>query len=178
MDVLHPKRVRGGLVAALLAGSTAWAEAPIKPWTGTKLAPFELKELTGRTVGLSSKAGRVVLVNFWATWCEPCRDEMPSLERLKARLAGQPFDVLLVNYGESAARASDFASKLGLKSPVLLDPGKRTAESWNVKGLPMTFLVDTKGRVRYWAFGERDWSAGEGLRQVEVLIAEGSRAGR
>jgi thiol-disulfide isomerase/thioredoxin len=117
----------------------------------------------------------VQLVNFWATWCEPCRDEMPALERLREKFRDQPFDVVTVNFGESQATASRFVAKLHLTLPVLLDPEKRIAEKWSVKGLPMTFLVDGEGRVRYFTFGERDWSQGESLALIERLMKEAGR---
>jgi thiol-disulfide isomerase/thioredoxin len=122
--------------------------------------------------------GRVVLVNFWATWCEPCRDEMPAIVRLQQKLKGKPFDVLAVNYGESKERVAEFLQRERFSLPVLLDPDKQAAETWNAKGLPMTFLVDADGRVRYWVFGEKDWSAGEALALVEKLVAEVPRARR
>lgn len=122
--------------------------------------------------------GRVVLVNFWATWCEPCRDEMPAIARLREHLKGQPFEVLTVNFGESGAKVRAFLDREKLDVPVLLDPDKDAAGRWNAKGLPMTFLVDARGRVRYWVFGERDWSEGEALRHVERLVAEADVARR
>ena len=120
----------------------------------------------------------MVLVNFWATWCEPCRDEMPAIARLREQLKGQPFEVLTVNYGESNAKVAAFLRREKLDVPVLLDPDKAAAERWNAKGLPMTFLVDARGRVRYWVFGERDWSEGEALQHVEKLMAEAGVARR
>jgi thiol-disulfide isomerase/thioredoxin len=119
----------------------------------------------------------VVLVNFWATWCEPCIAEMPSIERLRAKLGGQPFDVIAVNYGESRERITEFLQRQHVSLPVLLDPGQEAANAWNAKGLPMTFLVDADGRVRYWVFGEMDWDRGEGLKVVQQLVAEAPRAG-
>ncbi len=148
----------------------------MKPWTGKPTLRLAGLDLAGRNVDLSERQGRVVLVNFWATWCEPCLAEMPSLERLRARLEGKPFDVLAVNYGESGEKVSGFVDRQGLRLPVVLDPEKSAAAEWGAKGLPMTFLVDSKGRVRYWTFGERDWSEGEGLRMVEKLVAEAQDA--
>ena len=103
---------------------------------------------------------------------------MPSFERLKKKLEGRPFEVLTVNYGEGVPKITAFLRKEGIKLPVLLDPDKRSAQAWGAGGLPMTFLVDAAGRVRYSAFGECDWSEGEPLRVVENLIAESQRAGR
>jgi cytochrome c biogenesis protein CcmG, thiol:disulfide interchange protein DsbE len=152
--------------------AAASAQAPIKPWTGGATPKLDLQGLDGRKVELSGLKGRVVLVNYWATWCEPCIEEMPSLERLQAKLRGRPFEVLAVNYGESAAKVSAFVSKMKLSLPVLLDPYKRSVEAWKVRGLPMTFLVDAEGHVRYWSFGASDWSEGEPLRLIERMMTE------
>ncbi|HET7730212.1 MAG TPA: TlpA disulfide reductase family protein [Usitatibacter sp.] len=133
------------------------------------------QDLAGRTVDLKDLKGRVVLVNFWATWCDPCREEMPSFERLRAKLKGKPFEVLTVNYGEGTERISQFMARHRLSLPVLLDPEKESAAAWRAGGLPMTFLVDASGAVRYSAFGECDWSEGEPLRVVEALVAEAPR---
>jgi thiol-disulfide isomerase/thioredoxin len=176
--------VRGPATRALvflalgLVPGLASANAPIKPWTGGATPPFELSALDGRKVELSAMLGRVVLINYWATWCEPCREEMPAIERLRTKMKGRPFEVLAVNYGESEERVSSFVAKLGLSMPILLDPYKRSVEDWKVRGLPMTFLVDARGRVRYWSFGERDWSEGEALKLVRKMVDEAPRARR
>ena len=160
--------------AALLTLSPggAPAEARITARDGAPTPNLVLRDISGRTIDLKAMRGRVVLVNFWATWCEPCRDEMPSLERLQSRLAGKPFEVLAVNYGEGVPRISDFLRKENLSLTVLLDPRKEAAGAWKAGGLPMTFLVDARGRLRYSSFGERDWSEGEGLRLVQTLLGE------
>lgn len=156
----------------------AYANAPIKPWTGKSTPALTLDDLAGKPVDLKALRGRVVLVNFWATWCEPCRDEMPALTRLRERMKDRPFDVLAVNYGESNPKIAAFLEREKLSLPVLLDPDKAAAGRWNAKGLPMTFLVDARGRVRYWVFGERDWSEGDALQHVEKLVAEAAGARR
>lgn len=157
------------LLAAVPAAS---ADPPIKPWTSGATPPLELSALDGRKVALGGLRGRVVVINYWATWCEPCIDEMPSLQRLREKMQGRPFEVLAVNYGESSERVSRFVAKMKLTMPVLLDPYKNSVEAWKVRGLPMTFIVDAKGEVRYWSFGERDWSRGEALQLVERLLSE------
>lgn len=160
-----------------LSAPTIAREAPLKPWAGGSTPPLALNGLDGLEVDLAKLRGRVVVVNFWATWCEPCRDEMPSLDRLREKMKGQPFEVLAVNFGESQERAQAFVAKEKFTIPVLLDPYKKAAEAWKVKGLPMTFVVDSRGRVRYWTFGERDWSAGESLALLEKMLKEAPRAG-
>ena len=154
----------------------AFADAELRPWSGGPTPRLARPDLEGRTVDLRELKGRVVVVNFWATWCDPCREEMPSFERLRERLKGQPFEVLTVNYGEGRERIQQFLDRHRLTLPVLLDPEKQAAAAWRAGGLPMTFIVDARGRVRYSAFGESDWSAGEPLRVVEALVAEVPRA--
>jgi thiol-disulfide isomerase/thioredoxin len=166
------------IAAALVTAATGVASADLKPWGAKATPPLARLDLAGNSVDLKAMRGRVVLVNFWATWCEPCRDEMPSLARLQARLKGQPFEVLAVNFGESGTKVSDFVRKEGWTVPILLDPDKTAASAWGAKGLPMTFLVDANGKVRYWVFGERDWNEGESLQAVEKLLAEKPRARR
>jgi len=167
------------LMLALAAASLdAAAESQLKPWEGAPRLPLAGAALDGRSLDLKGMQGRVVLVNFWAIWCEPCRDEMPAIVRLQEKLKGKPFGVLAVNYGESKERVAEFLQRQRFTLPVLLDPDKQAAETWNAKGLPMTFLVDADGRVRYWVFGEKDWSAGEALALVEKLVSEAPRARR
>ena len=172
------------MAAGLACVALAWPvlvtanTAPIKPWAGKGTPSLTLEDVAGRTVDLRKMKGQVVLVNFWATWCEPCRDEMPGLERLRAKLQGKPFEVLAVNFGESNPKVAAFLEREKLTLPVLMDPEKKAADRWKAKGLPMTFLVDARGQVRYWVFGERDWSEGEALGYVEKLVAEGAVARR
>ena len=101
---------------------------------------------------------------------------MPSFERLLAKLKGKPFEVLTVNYGEGVAKIDEFMRRQKLSLTVLLDPDKEVAAAWKAGGLPMTFLVDAQGKVRYSAFGECDWSVGEPLRIVRTLLAEAPSA--
>jgi len=162
----------------MVATAAAASDTELKPWAGKDTPALALNDLTGRRVDLRDLRGRVVLVNFWATWCEPCRDEMPSIQRLRDKLKGRPFEVLLVNFGEGAAKIGPFLTKLGVSLPVLLDPEKDAAAAWKAGGLPMTFLVDAQGKVRYSALGDADWSAGEFKRVVEKLVAEAPRARR
>ena len=103
--------------------------------------------------------GQVVLINFWATWCEPCRDEMPSLERLRQSLAGRPFVILAVNLGEPPSRVRAFLLKVPMRFPILLDGDMAAAKAWNARILPASFVIGAGGRIRYSIAGELDWSA-------------------
>jgi thiol-disulfide isomerase/thioredoxin len=170
--------LRLAAAAFAVAASAAMAETQLRPWAGAETPALARQDLSGKMVDLKDFKGRVVLINFWATWCVPCREEMPSLERLRTKLNGRPFEVLTVNYGEGPARIKSFLEKEKISLPVLLDPEKLAAADWRAGGLPMTFLVDAEGRVRYSAFGECDWSEGEPFRVVENLVAEAPRARR
>jgi thiol-disulfide isomerase/thioredoxin len=156
----------------------AAATSSLVKWTGGKMPALKLVDVDGRERSISEWRGKTVVVNFWATWCEPCRDEMPALARLREQLKDRPFEVLAVNYGESNAKVAGFLEREKLALPVLLDGDKAASERWGAKGLPMTFLVDARGRVRYRVFGERDWTEGEALQVVEKLIGEAPVARR
>jgi thiol-disulfide isomerase/thioredoxin len=152
--------------------STSRAEVPARfvPWKEPGAPPLVLKDSAGRVHALAGHRGRVVLVNFWATWCDPCRDEMPSLQRLKERLAGRPFAILAVNYGESARKVDEFLARMPVDFQVLLDPGQQAARAWRVRVLPASFLVDPDGRVRYAVIGELDWASADAERAVRALL--------
>jgi thiol-disulfide isomerase/thioredoxin len=172
-------RVAAACLAALLPWRLAAAAHVVRAWPSNRpVPPLDLVDLAGKPWRLDGLAGQVVVLNFWATWCEPCRDEMPSLQRLRAKLGNRPFDVLTVNYGESREKISKYLGKEKIALPVLLDPDKESAREWGVGGLPMTFLIDAKGRVRYSVFGECDWSEGPSVALVEKLLAEASDARR
>jgi thiol-disulfide isomerase/thioredoxin len=140
------------------------------PWQRAETPALALKDLGGRLQSLADYRGKVVLLNFWATWCEPCRDEMPAILRLRERLAGEPFDVLAVNYGESATRARDFLARERLELTVLLDPNQEVARAWRVRVLPGSFLIGTDGRARFSVIGEIDWASEEAVKTVRSLL--------
>jgi thiol-disulfide isomerase/thioredoxin len=162
--------VRPFVVLAALAFAAAAGAAELKPWTGGATPPLVLQDLNGRTHRLADYRGKVVLVNFWATWCEPCRDEMPSIERLRQSLAGKPFEVLAVNIGEPLGRIERFLEKMPLGFPVLLDRDSGAAKAWKARVVPATFLVGPDGRIRYVHYGELDWSSEPVRKRVAELL--------
>jgi peroxiredoxin len=132
--------------------------------------PLDLADASGKRHRLSDYRGKVVLLNFWATWCEPCREELPSIERLRTALAGKPFVVLAVQMGGSARTAQDLAEELGLRFPLLLDRDSSVTAAWGVKTLPMSFLIGRDGAVAFSHPGELDWSSARFRRKVEALL--------
>jgi peroxiredoxin len=151
------------LAAALLAVLLAWpgpgaAQQPLRLWYGGITPPLRLVDTTGRTHRLSEYRGKVVLINFWATWCAPCREEMPSIERLRRAMKAKRFAVLAVNLAEPQARVRQFLQRVPLGFPLLLDPDMAVAKAWNVRQLPASFVVGPDGRIRYSYVGDLDWS--------------------
>lgn len=165
-----PHRIRwlAGLLL-VLAGVSAGAQ-PLKPWTGGPPAQLSLRDLDGRVHDLAAYRGKVVLVNFWATWCAPCRAEMPSMERLSRALRERPFVVLAVNVGESERAARDFAEKLPVTFPVLLDRDTRTARAWGARVLPASYVIGADGTIRYSHYGELDWAAAPVREMLERIL--------
>ena len=143
----------------LMLFCAGWSAAgELKPWTGGTTPPLVLKDLQGATHDLANYRGKVVLVNFWATWCAPCRDEMPSMQHLKRKLAGRPFEVLAINLAESENKVSDFLRRYPLDFTILLDRNSEARRDWKVKVLPTSFVIGPDGRIRYSVVGELDWA--------------------
>ena len=156
-----------------ILGAVPCGAAELQPWRGGPAPELVLQALDGPAHRLADYRGRVVLVNFWATWCEPCRDEMPSMQRLKEKLAGRPFAVLAVNLDEPEARIRTFLSRMKVDFTVLLDPGRNAARSWNARILPASFLVGPDGRIRYSVVGELDWGHERVVGRITELLPPG-----
>ncbi|BAZ93088.1 thioredoxin [Thiohalobacter sp. COW1] len=129
---------------------------------------FALEDMDGEIHRLSDLRGRVVMVNFWATWCPPCREEMPSMEAVYQGLKDEGFQVLAVNQWESPDQVFPYMGQLDVypSFPVLFDRDSSVAEAYGVKGLPTTVLIDPQGRVVYRAVGGRNFNHAE----VRALI--------
>ena len=159
---------------AALATSAVWpagaqpAAAPayqVSPWRGP-LPALGLVDTTGKTWQTSDLQGRAVLLNFWASWCPPCRAEMPSLQAVATLYGPDQLLVLAVNFKETASRAIKFASTTGVSLPVLLDSDGKFAAQHFVKVFPTTLTLDFKGRPQQRVTGEVDWTS----REAESLI--------
>ena len=172
--------MRAALLSVLLAWccSAGATEVP-KPWSGGAAPALELADLEGAMHRLPDYRGKAVLLNFWATWCAPCRAEMPSIERLGTAMAGKPFAILAVNVGESGRVAREFVERLPVSFTVLLDRDGRVTRSWGARVLPATYLIGPDGRIRYSHFGELDWSSPAVRQRIEALLpaAPDRRAG-
>ncbi len=159
---------RFGLLVGLVLAIPAWAQGPElgRPAPGIGLA-----DVGGGTHRLSEHKGSAVLLNFWATWCVPCRAEMPSMEQAYRRLRGKGLVVLAVNLDAGGrGPVMDFVRELGLTFPVLLDPQGTSSRAYHLLGLPTSFLIDRQGRIAAREIGPRDWSRGEPLKQLQALL--------
>lgn len=123
------------------------------PQVGRPAPPFTLSDLEGRPVSLADNNGKVVLLNFWATWCEPCKKEMPEIQAAYEQYKGQGFVVLAVNFGENPDPTASFVHHGRLTFPVLLDRKASVAERYGVTNLPATFFIDPEGIIRERVFG-------------------------
>jgi thiol-disulfide isomerase/thioredoxin len=156
------------VAAPLLAVLVDAAAAPgLVKWSGGKTPMLELLDAEGRSHALPDWKGKTVVVNFWATWCEPCREEMPSLERLKARLPEKAFQVVAVNVGESPERVARFTREVPVSFPILFDRQRETARSWQVRGYPTSYVLGPDGRIRYYFVGELDWAREDIVRTIQ-----------
>ena len=139
---------------------------------GVRIIDFKLDTPAGTSVKLSSYAGKVVLLNFWATWCPPCRNEIPSIEALYTKFKDQGFVVLGVDLQEDPASVSDFVKKYAMTYPVVLDQTGQVASEYGARGIPLSFLIDRKGQITSGAIGGREWSGPETEALVKALLQQ------
>ncbi|MDP6551398.1 MAG: TlpA disulfide reductase family protein [Arenicellales bacterium] len=155
---------------ASAGGTGATALSPV-PSEHASPPTLVLNSLNGDQYTLADFAGKVLLVNFWATWCAPCIKELPSMQAARSRLAGEPFEVIAVNVGEDPAEVKNFLDRLdtALDYLILLDENMVTTKKWKVRVLPTTYIVDAQGQARYVAMGERDFGAAEIVSMIRAL---------
>ncbi len=139
---------------------------------GTEIVDFELQELSGASRRLSDFNGRVVFLNFWATWCGPCRMEMPSMQRLYERLKRKGLEIVAVNLQEDRGSVQRFVDELGLNFPVLLDTTGRVGATYGARSIPTTYIVDREGFVIAGTIGTREWDGEQYIRFFERLLAQ------
>lgn len=192
MKTRRAMMMRGWLLASLMgafllatvgceAGSTepssqASAETSpvlerIGPRVGTTAPNFRLWDLDGKPISLSEYQGSVVLVNFWATWCGPCRVEMPAMERLYREFNSKGFEILAISTDQQGVAVTrPFKESLGLSFPILHDSDYRVGIAYGARTLPITFLVDRQGMIRHRIFGARDWGSQEARQLIQTLL--------
>jgi thiol-disulfide isomerase/thioredoxin len=163
-----------GLLGCVLALGSARAADPVpafdvQPWNPRLPAPALVgADLNGKEWRLADLRSRAVLINFWASWCEPCRAEMPSLQRLAEQHAGDVV-VLAVNFKEPTASVQRFVHNTGLTLPVLQDPQGNLARTFGVRIFPSTVLIGRDGRVHSVVRGELDWTGVDAIKLLAPL---------
>ncbi len=158
---------------ALFIATMQWRSTVpgVKRADGRIAADFTLEDLSGRTITLASLRGKVIFLNFWATWCAPCLDEMPSMQALYDQMRGNAdFVMLAVSQDQRGRQAvKPFIDKNGFRFQILLDPEGQLAESYGLRGVPETFIIDRSGRIVAHHAGAFDWSrpdVSEALKQM------------
>ncbi len=152
----------------LLLTVDALAADPAAP--PLKAPPFVLNDLERTEHRLSDYADKVLVVNFWASWCVPCREELPAMNRAAAKLRKQPMIWLAINVSEDREAVAGFTADYPIDFTVLLDPSGQVSQSWQVTGMPTTFIIDRKGYVKHRIVGKREWDDQLHLRMVMELI--------
>jgi len=156
-------------LAALVPPSTA-SDQTLTPLPDTPEAPaFDLAGPDGERYRLQDMRGKPVIVNFWATWCPPCRAEMPSIQRAWEDLSDEDILVVGINVGEDAGTVNGFLERTPVTFPLPLDKDSKVVQRWPLRGLPTTFIVAPDGRLVYKAVGEREWDDQALLDQVRAL---------
>ena len=176
----------GGVVPTLVLGLAAAMAAPAgavtqyaqrlglqSPKEVVEAPDFTLKDLTGREVRLTDFRGKVVFLNFFATWCVPCRAEMPAMERLHRNFRDKGLVVLAVDIQESARTVRPFMRDLKLSFPALLDEDGSVAYMYSVRPVPATYLISRDGRIVWRAFGSREWDNGDAREYFSQLLSDG-----
>jgi thiol-disulfide isomerase/thioredoxin len=169
------------VLLAALGGALVWGRPRQPPDTGAEFnvirpapspAPaLALRDLGGGPVRLEDYRGRVVLLNFWATWCAPCREEMPSMQALSGDLGRQGLVVVAVNYQEGGEAVREFVRETSFALPVLLDTDGAVTRQYRVTVLPTSVLIDRRGALVGTVLGSRDWAAPEARAYLRGLLA-------
>lgn len=141
------------------------------PNEAVEAPPFALPDLAGKTVQLKQFRGKLVLLNFFATWCGPCREEMPGMERLHRAHREAGLVVAAVNFQESAKTVRPFVQELKLSFPIVLDAEGAASREYGVRALPVTFLIGRDGNILWRAIGGRDWESAQARRYFAQLVA-------
>ena len=160
-------------LAQFASAALAQAAATIAPWPKSRATPaLKLMDTTGQPHSLSEQRGKVMLLNFWATWCEPCRAEMPALQQLATRHAPNGLLVWAINYKEPTSKVLQFQQQVPWDLPVLLDADGQAAGQWTRRIFPTTVVIDARGRARWIVTGEFDWTSRQAQQILDPLLKQ------
>ncbi len=174
---------RRALGCALAAGGSFWladaavAAHVVRPWPGARPVPeLDLNDIDGKRWTLGAHLGKVVVLNFWASWCEPCRLEMPSLEAIAAKLKPQGLVVCAVNYKESVEKIRQFLERMPFKPTILLDADGDATADWTPRVFPSSVLIGRNGKPSSIVVGELDWTGSVARELLDPLLAAPRKA--
>jgi peroxiredoxin len=163
----------------MVAGSIAQAATPLVKATiiaeaDRPVAPaFEIENLHGGNASLADYKGKLVLLNFWATWCVPCTKEMPGMQTLWKEYKEQGLEIVAISVDEGArGRVETFSKMFGINFPILLDPESKVSDLYEVSGVPISFLIDRNGRMITRIVGTEDWLSDDTVSLVQELLAQ------
>ncbi len=165
-----------GSIAILVSLACVWrnpalaGEGLLSPAPAAAPPAFQLTDVDGRESNLDALRGKIVVVNFWASWCTPCIEEMPSIQRLAETMRDKPVAVIGVNVEEGLLRVKTIVQRLGIEFPVLLDQDGAVFKRWGADVLPTTYLLDSQGVVRYVGRGPLEWDAPEIVQLLDELM--------
>ena len=159
------------LAGCLVLFITACGESPVAS-VGKPAPDFDTVDMEGKVWSLSKLKGKVVFVNFWATWCAPCREEMPAMQKLYEMMPKDKFEMLALFNNDKKPVAKNFVAKLGLTMPILSDEYNFAGTKYGLTGLPETFIVDKKGVIREKFIGPAQWDSPENIQMMTKYINE------
>jgi peroxiredoxin len=170
------------IIAVSVAAAAAYAifaggSTPAPLGRGSPAPDFELQRLDGGPLALSELRGKVVLVNFWATWCKPCEDEMPAMEQLYRELGTEDFELVAISVDDDRAPVEAFQRSLGLSFPILLDPAKKVSTAYQTFRFPESFLIGRDGIVVERYIGPKEWAAPAYVTRLGRLLQDSAPEG-
>ena len=158
------------LIALLLTFVSVVQAGDLQPYTADAATPtLKLRDLNNKEHDLNQYKGQVVLVQFWATYCTPCRKEMPSMNKLMQKMGKTPFKILAVNMGETDDEVKTFVNQVKPAFTILMDPEGKSIADWRVFAAPSNFIVGPDGKVRYTLFGGVEWDSEELIAKLQAL---------
>ncbi|MDG4811479.1 TlpA disulfide reductase family protein [Hydrogenovibrio sp. 3SP14C1] len=162
------KMINGAAMTKPRAQSTD--KTGLQPYSGSQQRYLKLNDMNGQSHSLDAYQGKVVLLNFWASWCPPCVHEIPSMTRLKTVLKDQPFEILAANLAEEKPAIQDFLKQHPVNFPILLDPKGSAVQAWQVFAYPSSYVIDGHGKIRYALFGGHEWDDPLTIQKIQSLI--------
>lgn len=164
------KALLAGLIIALFFIQANAATGQLKPYSGNLTSPiFSLPDLNDNMHSLADYQGNIVLVQFWATYCTPCRKEMPTMNKLIKKMQGKPFKIVTINMAEPRSAVEQFIQEVPVDFPVLMDTKGATIGEWKVFAAPANFILDKKGNIIFTLYGAIDWDSDEMVKKLSAL---------